>query len=119
MSLSLFELLENFAWGAHCIALGVSAAACLRLWKRGADKAFAAAAWMAFPGIALLSLPWLLGWAQAFLPLPIPSWLHFDSAVNAGSILLFGHCVLFAAGAFRMAGRRPAARNADHTTARE
>ena len=110
MSLSLFELLENFAWGVHCLALGIGAAACLRLWKRGGDKAFAAAAWMAFPGIALLSLPWLLGWSMAFLPLPTLwwEWAFSDSAANAGSILLFGHFLLFAAGAFRMAGRLPA-----------
>jgi hypothetical protein len=108
MNSSLLIFLSNFSWGAHCIALGLTGVACLRLSKRGADGMFAAAAWLALAGTLLICLPWMLSWVLFFLSVS-PSWwgstVHIS---NLSTMLLFGHFVLFAIAAFRTARQLPA-----------
>jgi hypothetical protein len=108
MNMSFLDLLGNFSWGAHCIALGLGGVACLRLWKRGADKAFAVSAWLAIAGVALLCLPWMAGWVMAYLRVAPPWWTLTIHTMNISAILLFGHFLLCAVGAFRTARRLPA-----------
>jgi len=105
--MSFLDILGNFSWGAHCLALGLGGVACLRLWKRGADKAFAVSAWLALAGVAVLSLPWMAGWVMAYIQMPLPWWILSRHSTNISAILLFGHFVLCAAGALRTASRLP------------
>jgi hypothetical protein len=107
MSVSFVYLLGNFAWGAHCIALALGGVACLRLWKRGADKTFAVSAWLALVGVALLCLPWMAGWVMAYLQIAPAWWMLTSHAATISAILLFGHFLLCAVGAFRTANRLP------------
>ena len=116
MSPWLLNFLADFSWGAHSIALGLTGAACLRLSKRGADRMFAAAAWLAFAGILLMCLPWMLSWVLAYLAVS-PYWWRYTAHIsNLASILLFGHFLLFAIAAFRTAQRLPARARTERVT---
>ena len=108
MSQSLLIFLADFSWGAHCIALGLTGVACLRLSKRGADKLFAAAAWLIFAATLLLCLPWMLSWVLAYLAVSPYWWGYTVHLSNLATILLFGHFLMFAIAAFRTAQRLPA-----------
>jgi hypothetical protein len=103
----LLNILSNFSWGAHSIALGLTGVACLRLSKRGADWTFAVAAWLAFAGTLLMCLPWMLSWVLSYLRIS-PRWWRYTVYISIlASILLFGHFLLFAIAAFRTANRLP------------
>jgi hypothetical protein len=108
MSPSLLHFLADFSWGAHCIALGLTGVACLRLSKRGADRMFAAAAWLAFAGLLLMCLPWMFYWVLAFFAVSPAWWGYTVHISNLAAMLLFGHFLVFAIAAFRTARRLPA-----------
>jgi len=107
MNPSLLNTLSDFSWGAHSLAIGFTGVACLRLSKRGADRMFAVAAWLALAGVLLMCLPWMLSWVISYLGVSPMWWRYTIYVTNVASILLFGHFLLFAIAAFRTANRLP------------
>ena len=115
----ILDFLSEFAWCIHCIALTLTAIACLRLSKRGASRALGPAAWLALAGTVLICLPWLLSWVLTYLAVS-PAWWGYTRYISdLAAILLFCHLVLFAVAAFRTAQRLPAPIRAVEETAEQ
>ena len=116
MSPWLLNFLSDFSNFVHGIAIGVTGVACLRLSKRGASRAFGAAAWLALAGFFLLYLPWLLSWVLSYLSISPSWWLYMNHLTNLAVTLLFGHYLLFAVAAFHTAQRLPARARTERVT---